>query len=349
MPHAFLTKPGELSQIVHGIARTTALIGDTRVKFGTPFLEASGRSALIPCLVLEPNRRQWFYIQVKKKGGDRYLLRLDPTTPAVRTAGVRLAIAYLASLLAQQPPEGQVDPANISEYFAVLQTNPDGRRQLLEGLRRKTARQMRAAELRQQARRFQIALDFLQPPLRWDEVFARRAPVEIEIGPGKGKFLLEQAQAHPERNYLGIEWSGRYLKVLAERIPRANLQNVRLLPADARTVFREWIPPGSVARVHVYYPDPWWKKRHAKYRLFSEEFLQNLEKALEPGGTFHFATDVGRVYGEVCELAGRTAGLRKVHEKVYRAGRERPPGRTNFEIKKWQSGSDIFEAIWEKS
>jgi len=349
MPHAFLTTTGDLTGMLQAVAGHTELIGDTRIKFGEALISLSSRTALVPCLAIEPNRRQWFYIQIKRKGPQTYLLRLDPTVPVVRTVGVRLAIAYLAVFLSRQPPGGQVATANIREYFAVLEAPAEVRTERLAHLRRKIARQMRAAELRQQAHRFQISLDFLTPPLQWSEIFGRDAPVEIEIGPGKGKFLLEQARRHPERNFLGIEWAGRYLKVLTERIPRASVQNLRFLAADAREVFRKWIPPGSVARVHVYYPDPWWKKRHAKYRLFSDEFLRDLERALESGGTVHFATDVPRLFEEVSSLMAEATGLKRIHERIYRAGEDPPPGRTHFEIKKWRNGSDIFEAIWQKS
>lgn len=348
MPHAFLRKSVPLETLLQTLAGRTALIGDTRIKLGKPLVDLEQRAGLVPCLVIEPNREQWFYVQVRKKSGDTFLIRLDPITPAVRTAGVRLALAWMAHLLREEPPGGTVDPANIGEYFAVLQAPPEEQAGMLSLLRRKIARQMRAADLRKEAGRFVVALDALSPPLQWNEIFGRGGPVEIEIGPGKGRFLLSEAQAHPERNFLAIEWAGRYLKVLSERLPRAQLTNVRLLPADARAVFRDWIPENSVSRVHIYYPDPWWKKRHAKYRLFSPEFLQHLERALEPGGTFHFATDVPRVFEEVEEMVQQSTGLKPVHRKIYPAGKERPPGRTNFEIKKWEAGSDIFEAIWQK-
>ena len=97
---------------------------------------------------------------------------------------------------------------------------------------------------------------------------------EIEIGSGKGPFLVQQAALEPETNFLGMEWAGEFYRYAADRIRRNNLQNVRMLRADATEIFRHRIPSGAVDVVHLYFSDPWPKKRHHKRRVVQVEFLE---------------------------------------------------------------------------
>ena len=93
--------------------------------------------------------------------------------------------------------------------------------------------------------------------LNFDDLFGRTAPVELEIGSGKGTFLLSQAQAHPEINYLGIEWANKFYKYAVDRIGRWALENVRIIRTDAAVLIAENIPDESIDRFHLYFPDPW--------------------------------------------------------------------------------------------
>src|SRR4051812_3618280 len=110
------------------------------------------------------------------------------------------------------------------------------------------------------------------PRLAWGSIFGNQAPVEIEVGFGKGLFLLTASQERPEVNFFGIEIERKYQLSTANRIAKRHLHNVRLACTDARLFLRDWVEPGSVTAVHVYFPDPWWKKRHHKRRLFTAEF-----------------------------------------------------------------------------
>jgi len=128
-------------------------------------------------------------------------------------------------------------------------------------------------------------------PVDLAEVFANRRPVEIEIGTGKGTFLLARAAARPELNFLGIEWARAYCHYSADRFRRAGLTNARMLRADAGVLFRNALPDKAVWRVHVYFPDPWPKRRHHRRRLIQPPFIQEVCRVLQTGGQLILVTD----------------------------------------------------------
>lgn len=118
-------------------------------------------------------------------------------------------------------------------------------------------------------------------------------PLEVEIGPGDDDFLLEQAEARPDHNWLGIEYSRKRVRRAVRRIERrlGTPGNLRLAWRPAADVVGRFLTPAKVHRVHVYFPDPWPKKHHHRYRLLSPEFLADLRDSLEPGGELRFCTD----------------------------------------------------------
>ncbi|MDX2131985.1 MAG: hypothetical protein SFY69_08035 [Planctomycetota bacterium] len=117
------------------------------------------------------------------------------------------------------------------------------------------------------------------------------APFEIEIGSGKGTFLLGEAVAHPSTNYLGIEWAREFYLYSADRVRRRILSNVRMLHTDA-TEFLRWRVPDSIVRtIHLYYSDPWPKSRHHKNRVVQDRFLADAWRVLVPGGELRLVTD----------------------------------------------------------
>jgi tRNA (guanine-N7-)-methyltransferase len=116
-------------------------------------------------------------------------------------------------------------------------------------------------------------------------------PLEIEIGCGKGTFILEQARRDPQTNFLGIEWAREFYLYAADRVRRAGLTNVRMLRADA-TEFLRWRCPDELARViHLYFSDPWPKKKHHKNRVVQDRFLGEAWRVLAPGGELRIVTD----------------------------------------------------------
>lgn len=116
-------------------------------------------------------------------------------------------------------------------------------------------------------------------------------PFEIEIGCGKGTFIVNQAAAAPDVNYLGIEWAREFYMYTSDRVRRRSLMNVRMLHADA-TDFLSWRCPGGIVRViHLYFSDPWPKKKHHKNRVIQDSFLAEAARVLESGGELRIVTD----------------------------------------------------------
>lgn len=124
----------------------------------------------------------------------------------------------------------------------------------------------------------------------WTEVFGRTAPLHIEIGMGKGRFLMEMAALHPEINYIGIEKYSSVLIRAIQKMEERELPNVRFIRMDAEEI-TEVFGPGETDRIYLNFSDPWPKDRHAKRRLPSRQFLTRYEKILKPEGTIEFKTD----------------------------------------------------------
>src|SRR5688572_4623529 len=132
----------------------------------------------------------------------------------------------------------------------------------------------------------------LSPTFDLAVLFGVTRPLEVEVGTGKGLFLSAAAQTTPEHSFLGIEIGRKYARFAAARLAKQNAPNALVVCGDALELFQKWLPVASLTAVHVYFPDPWWKKRHKKRRVLSEEFLRDVERTLLPGGRLHFWTDV---------------------------------------------------------
>ncbi len=183
---------------------------------------------------------------------------------------------------------------------------------------------------------------------RWDRLFGNGRPVEIEIGCGKGRFIINSATAYPDINYIGIERALRYFRIMKERVVRRGLANIRLLRDDAVYFVERFVPAGAVSAYHVYFPDPWPKKRHRKRRLFNPGFLEEIVRTLPRGGTLDFATDYVEYYEEIRALldaSDRLALMAEIPERVRELGSDL----TNFETKYTAEGREIHRGAYVKS
>lgn len=130
-------------------------------------------------------------------------------------------------------------------------------------------------------------------------------PLEIEIGSGKGTFLVQQGAEQPGTNFLGIEWAREFFEYTADRVRRRGLTNVRMLNLDAGEFFRWRVGDGVAGVIHLYFPDPWPKKRHHKRRIVQDPFLAECRRILIPGGELRIVTDHPDYWAWMCEHVER--------------------------------------------
>jgi tRNA (guanine-N7-)-methyltransferase len=135
------------------------------------------------------------------------------------------------------------------------------------------------------------AIPYVEAALNLDEAFDRSAPKILEIGFGMGESTARIAQHHPENDYLAIEVHTPGVGSLLKQIGELNLTNLRIMQHDAVEVVKNMLAPGSLDGIHIFFPDPWHKKRHHKRRLIQTEFIALLTERLKPGGYLHAATD----------------------------------------------------------
>jgi tRNA (guanine-N7-)-methyltransferase len=187
-----------------------------------------------------------------------------------------------------------------------------------------------------------------EAPLCWQSLFGTEKPVEIEIGSGKGLFLASAGTERPGHNFLGIELSRKYARLAAQRVLKRGLANVRVWPGDARPLLARRVPDASVHAVHVYFPDPWWKKRHKKRRVFSAELVASVVRVLEPAGALHVATDVQEYFGVITALLAAEPLLREQPVPPMKEPEHDLDYLTNFERKFRIEGRDIYRASYMK-
>jgi tRNA (guanine-N7-)-methyltransferase len=154
-----------------------------------------------------------------------------------------------------------------------------------------------------------VDLNMTAIPLVWESLFGRGAPTQVEIGAGKGSFLLELARLHPEWNLLAVERAGRYHALCCQRAAKRGLGNLRFIRTTAEDLLLRLLDPGTVSRFYVLFPDPWPKKRHHKRRLFKPENLAAMAKALVAGGELLVKSDHLEYASIIEQLLRSTPGL----------------------------------------
>ena len=173
--------------------------------------------------------------------------------------------------------------------------------------------------------------------------------VELEIGCGKGKFLVAGASTRPETFFVGCEAGPDYARYCADRIKRQALPNAKLIADDARLLLADSVPPASLRRIHVYHPDPWPKRRHRKRRIFDAEFAALCVRALRADGELLVATDNTRYFGEILTVLGAEGGLRRAPALEAEYGDQREGlafGPTNFAEKYVAEARERHRAVY---
>lgn len=180
-------------------------------------------------------------------------------------------------------------------------------------------------------------------PVDWAAFFGRVAPVEIEIGSGRGRFLTDEAASRPGTSFLGAEIEVEYTRIAQARADRMGLSNVRFARLDGKAFVLSRVPEGSLAAIHVFFPDPWPKKRHAKRRLFSPDFVRAAALALVPGGVLRVATDAPPYFETIREVLDAEPGLGRVSgsETGWSSG-------TDYERKYEKEGRPTARGIWRR-
>ena len=187
---------------------------------------------------------------------------------------------------------------------------------------------------------------FAHAPFDPVALFSAASPLEAELGTGKGRFLIESGRLHPERNFLGLERSLSYYRIARDRIRKSGLTNVRVLRADASEFVRE-APGESVEGLHVYFPDPWPKKKQRKRRLIDAVLLSTAFRMLRAGGSLRIVTDhadyAAFIRASLDEAIGSGAAW---EESPWGRGEVPPP--THYELKYRQAGREFFRFHLQK-
>jgi tRNA (guanine-N7-)-methyltransferase len=189
----------------------------------------------------------------------------------------------------------------------------------------------------------------IQSKIDFASVFGRKAAVHIEVGSGKGTFLVNQATAQPEVNFLGIEWANKYYKFAVDRIGRRGFENVRVMRTEAASFIAGNVGDETVDCFHIYFPDPWPKKRHHKRRFISAANIEQFYRCLKLAGLVNIATD----HQEYFEWMGEVFAVFK--DKFEKVDFIKPAGAaedecagTNFERKYLKEKRNIFTLAFKK-
>jgi tRNA (guanine-N7-)-methyltransferase len=191
-------------------------------------------------------------------------------------------------------------------------------------------------------------IDDMPRPWNATQLFPQDLPLEVEVGSGKGLFLNSAAKQNPAHNFLGIEIAAKYARHAAAKLAKNGYKNAVMLSGDAQRLFVEFLPDESLAAVHVYFPDPWWKKRHHKRRVMNERFIGEIYRTLIPAGSLHFWTDVRERYDEILELIATHTPFIGPLEVAERQAEHDLDYRTHFERRMRLTDQPVYRAEFRK-
>jgi tRNA (guanine-N7-)-methyltransferase len=172
----------------------------------------------------------------------------------------------------------------------------------------------------------------------WERDFGRKAPLELEIGPGRGAFALDHAARHPEVDLVLVETRRSDCELIRARAAKRGLRNLMVLHGDARLLVPRLFQAGSLSALHLQFPDPWWKKRHHKRRMVDADFAVRARALLIPGGLVDFRTDVP-AYAREGEQTWLEAGFEKLPDQ--------PPEILSTRERRYAiTGQPVFRALF---
>ena len=192
----------------------------------------------------------------------------------------------------------------------------------------------------------QFMLPFAKAPLDVALAFGRSAPTILEIGFGMGDTTSHIAANMPTTDFIGVEVHTPGVGSLLKQIGEQGLSNLRLIQHDAVEVLTQMIPPGSLAGVHVFFPDPWHKARHNKRRLLQAPFVKLLAERLAPGGYLHCATDWQEYAEQMLEVLGAEPALQNTADAYAPQPAYRPL--TKFENRGLRLGHGVWDLVFVK-
>lgn len=208
-------------------------------------------------------------------------------------------------------------------------------------------RQGRVSEAQQRAHETLLpiyGIAYSEAPLDLDRVFGRSAPKVMEIGFGMGETTAAIAAAHPETDYLGIEVHTPGVGSLLKQIDANQLGNVRIIQHDAMEVLQHMIAPRSIDGVHIFFPDPWPKKRHHKRRLIQPPMVERLLRTLKTGGYLHAATDWHEYAEQILAVCSAAPELQNTAQDYAPRPAYRP--RTKFESRGLKLGHGVWDIVF---
>jgi tRNA (guanine-N7-)-methyltransferase len=192
------------------------------------------------------------------------------------------------------------------------------------------------------------AIDLDRQPVSWSRIIEPfpNHPRELEIGSGKGLFLQSAGRANPHIHYVGVELSAKFADRSAIKARKLDLSNITVLRGDAKKFLQAIVPDHSLEKVHVYFPDPWWRNKHKKRRVLNEQTLRDIQRVLCDGGEFHFWTDVFDYYEHICNEVMQWTGMLGPTYVPQRQAEHSMDYTTHFERRARLNHQPVYRAIF---
>ncbi|HET7775302.1 MAG TPA: tRNA (guanosine(46)-N7)-methyltransferase TrmB [Azospira sp.] len=249
----------------------------------------------------------------------------------------------------QDPQQGAIDGADLPADSAADQDNPLAQRHIRSFVLRQG--RVSSAQLRYLDDMMpKIGIEHRPAPLDFAAAFGRQAPTVFEIGFGMGETSAKIAAVRPDTNFIEVEVHTPGVGSLCKLVAEGGIGNIRIIQHDAVEVLRDMIPENSLAGVHIYFPDPWPKKRHHKRRLVQPPLIALLASRLAPGGYLHCATDWEEYALQMLEVLSAEPLLENTVDNSHGGFAPRPDYRplTKFEQRGLRLGHGVWDVIFRK-